>query len=669
MSEKLEVFYETSSGEIKSEQVNVDCKSFILTGREVSSIDIGPLFLCQELTEIRLPRYAVLRADSVFRFFPRVRCMRKSLEDNRIEWLNYLELSSREDWSKVIRRLKKQVAITPENLWFVFQRGFFEVFGFGELAGYDGNPCEIINPLLETLDYAEAKEHIYDRMIELLEVQLERGGPTFLLDVDRMSETRAARLVPQVLELRRIEIENVVVAKINTFAYLLPLWFTAWGYEILHTLGFWFATKAYRLTEVRKLLKPLGLKFRTKNIECFEKIEFPQFSAGVQEFILNLITESSKISIKLARELCSVEPLMSIPPVQSSIGKLIESSDEYLNLIRLVSSVESLSSSAEIQRAIIKVIKSSKTDESWRVIESTVRAESLINNSEFRQTIVEAFETAVEPHRVIGAIPSWLTNDNEFQESLAEVIESAKKPDLIFAISLVEEIIQSDVIQRAVINVIESSKTPYLPIIYALRIESLTHRVELQDAIVRAIRFSDEPWNVVRAIHRIELFTTNPEIRNAISEMSEGIGRGIGAILEDVQDRVWSSTGYHDDAWDRGDREDSADARLGNMIPVLLFAIEVSEEPWGIIEPIFDFISTMANVCRSILKFFALLLENAEIRNVITADIPRLVSKIEQAHWPNEIIKYLIQIEIIRENQHIIDVVRQARLYDRYYGD
>jgi len=189
--------------------------------------------------------------------------------------------------------------IDPEY-WFHTQRGLLEGFGLPELAGYDGEPINIISPIDKSLSPHEVIDAIYDVTVDLLETQIMRGGPTLFLDVAQFQKSAASRLISLIVKERRKEIENTRILIHGSKVLLRPLWFTAYGVDILRALEFSLETDLHGLAQVEASLRKVGLEVKTEDIEEAIELERPSISKSMENYILS-IARSMKPEIDVVR--------------------------------------------------------------------------------------------------------------------------------------------------------------------------------------------------------------------------------------------------------------------------------------------------------------------------------------------------------------------------------
>jgi hypothetical protein len=114
--------------------------------------------------------------------------------------------------------------------------GLLEGFGLGEIGGVDSSPVAIVELAQSAADIHEARNLITAGMIELLEEQFANGGSTLFIDLEEISTTKASKLIPQIHELREVEIEETYLPVVQGMADLRYLWMTYYGFSILSTM-------------------------------------------------------------------------------------------------------------------------------------------------------------------------------------------------------------------------------------------------------------------------------------------------------------------------------------------------------------------------------------------------------------------------------------------------
>lgn len=115
---------------------------------------------------------------------------------------------------------------------------------------------------------------IYSKVLTALEKQIQLGGPTFEIDVDRMQTTQAARLIPAVLEKRKSEI-NSLQLKIDERGYINieSLNDTFYGRKLVESCGISKEVEFHILDEFNTELEKSGMKIKVSNLDGVEVIK------------------------------------------------------------------------------------------------------------------------------------------------------------------------------------------------------------------------------------------------------------------------------------------------------------------------------------------------------------------------------------------------------------
>ena len=103
----------------------------------------------------------------------------------------------------------------------------------------------------------------------------------------------------------------------------------------------------------------------------------------------------------------------------------------------------------------------------------------------------------------------------------------------------------------------------------------------------------------------------------------------------------------------------------------ILKAVEASEEPWLVIEPLFNFMA-IPKTFEELEKFLASVIRNARVKKYFKKLIPGIAAKIEQADRSEELFGFLCEfapakyIKALREEPRIIEIVRDLVEKDGY---
>jgi hypothetical protein len=107
------------------------------------------------------------------------------------------------DWKSVKRKFLGAVRKTFGSQWYSENRFLLEVLEMEEYLGYEGSILDIIADIKSCSRLEELEQQVISQLIHKLQAQVESGGNTTFLDVDKMKDEESSRLVPIILEKRR----------------------------------------------------------------------------------------------------------------------------------------------------------------------------------------------------------------------------------------------------------------------------------------------------------------------------------------------------------------------------------------------------------------------------------------------------------------------------------
>jgi hypothetical protein len=252
-----------------------------LKNNQLPSVDITPVFLS---ANIELDSSVVISADYILRFaltsdqlksrFLLIRPDRAPWTATPvIIWNKYETLAENNNWSDIHQRIAAILDQVDERDWFAIQRGLLMGLSLDEIAGYDGDPRELLSTTTPDQNFESAREAILERTIELLDSQVERGGSTLFLDTESMKTTKASKLIPKIIDARRLEIEKVIVQTKGSVALMNSLWLSHYGFKILRALEVGVQHYGDGLNRVRESLDDLGFELKTEEVSSIAKVQ------------------------------------------------------------------------------------------------------------------------------------------------------------------------------------------------------------------------------------------------------------------------------------------------------------------------------------------------------------------------------------------------------------
>jgi len=257
-------------------------KKLLLWGNRVRRVDVSPLLLIGDQLDLHKDgTTSIVVHPDASEFI--------TAENSRTPTAFEFPVND-EIWEKLRSTILTFIEKNSQARAIRFQRILFKLLRMDELGFYDGPLGDLWTDIPRNLGLAETRQVLYDRMIELLEQQLENGGPTLFADIDRLALTRGCRLIPRMLEQRSKEVESVMICAEGYSADISPLWLTSYGYAVLKSLGVDSTTVTPdMMARIRKGLGKAGIKVRTTKSKPKREdaLRVPRPSAEILSYVLN----------------------------------------------------------------------------------------------------------------------------------------------------------------------------------------------------------------------------------------------------------------------------------------------------------------------------------------------------------------------------------------------
>jgi len=190
-----------------------------------------------------------------------------------------------EKWSDIFLNWNRGFLYIPEEYWFYAQRLLLMSLRLEELAGYIGNPLKILANVSPDMVFEQAREVIFNDMIDLLAEQIEHTSRSLLLDVDRMKESKAAKLIPAILKARKKEIRDLVIPIVNGKALLELLSLTAYGFQIMHERGMTFSATLTEYQELEEVVREIGFEIESAETDTDVRFVLSEELKGLRTFV------------------------------------------------------------------------------------------------------------------------------------------------------------------------------------------------------------------------------------------------------------------------------------------------------------------------------------------------------------------------------------------------
>lgn len=183
----------------------------------------------------------------------------------------------------IAREIRNKVS---DDVWLEVGWDILEGIGLEEMYGCDYDILQDLEHIPPESDLVDIQSFLRHTLVETLLEQFESRGTTILLDIEKMLDTPAAVLIPRIVELRKNEIENIVVPiigkKLAIFdvfmneigmttdpmnaVHLEDLWMTSYGFQVLLLLGLELRTDLDGLRKIEVVMERIGMKLTTKYV-------------------------------------------------------------------------------------------------------------------------------------------------------------------------------------------------------------------------------------------------------------------------------------------------------------------------------------------------------------------------------------------------------------------
>jgi hypothetical protein len=275
----------------------IELKEIDITENRLHGFDLSPIFL---KTYVRIDSSVVISADSLLQYIFTADELGKHFQLVRtdaapwtappvIMWSAYTDLAKRIEWPDIKNRIDLLLDRVNEDQWYSIQRGLLIGLGIEELAGFDGDPKQLLEDTDHKISFKEARQIIFDNTVKSLEKQLDNNGPTLFLDIEKMRKTGASKLIPKIVERRKREVESTIIPVKGSKVFLESLWMTHYGYHILRAANFNLETDLAGFNTIKENFEKLGMTIKTQNAPNPNISSSYKMSRGMHRHMLNFI--------------------------------------------------------------------------------------------------------------------------------------------------------------------------------------------------------------------------------------------------------------------------------------------------------------------------------------------------------------------------------------------
>ncbi len=178
-------------------------------------------------------------------------------------WHVYVKLWEKEGWSFVRNRMKEALERAADEEKFLLKVGILDSLGMVEFAGFDGDFVNILTSVRGSAEQKEVSDQLYTKLVESVRKQIDDGGPSIFLDIERLAYTEGASLIPIILDARNRELEHANLIIQDKRVDLTELWKTSYGFDILTALDMRQETDMFGLERIRSSMEAIGLPVHT----------------------------------------------------------------------------------------------------------------------------------------------------------------------------------------------------------------------------------------------------------------------------------------------------------------------------------------------------------------------------------------------------------------------
>ena len=205
-----------------------------------------------------------------------------------------------------------------DDVWLEVGWDILEGMGLEELYGCDYDILPALENIPEDSDLVDIQSFLRHTMVETLLDQFDAGGTTVLLDIGKMLETPAAVLIPRIVDLRKNEIDNLVVPivgkKLTLFdiymneigmttvpknsVHLDDLWMTAYGFQVCSSLEMGLKTTLDGLRKIEIVMEKIGMTIKSRNVREPVVNPLSEMSNAMHSILLRRASSGLKKSSK-----------------------------------------------------------------------------------------------------------------------------------------------------------------------------------------------------------------------------------------------------------------------------------------------------------------------------------------------------------------------------------
>ncbi|MGY5875037.1 MAG: hypothetical protein RTU30_04765 [Candidatus Thorarchaeota archaeon] len=146
-----------------------------------------------------------------------------------------------------------------QNNFLIRQKAVLESIDLLELVGIDAEVLPVLKKIPDITSWGEGRNLIREYLHEMIFQQIAEKGATMFFDIEHMMRTEAVILVSEILERRKIEVEETILKTDGESIRTMPLHLTFYGHRLLTTLRIYSSLPMPRLAELERAMEKLDL--------------------------------------------------------------------------------------------------------------------------------------------------------------------------------------------------------------------------------------------------------------------------------------------------------------------------------------------------------------------------------------------------------------------------
>lgn len=205
-------------------------------------------------------------------------------------------------WPDIVELLKTSTESLYKKHWLKTNQMVLSIFELSELLGVDCDIFSEMNSIAQPESIENASDLLFDKLIQVARTQFRSGGSTLFFNVDKISMTRSAIIIPELIEARYretililSEFDEILLTLTKEWIEAARLWRSGYGFRLLRARNHRLLIHVKDYKVIRNLLaKELGIDLKNIKEEKDRlirenKSDYLQLSQQLDVFVLSYI--------------------------------------------------------------------------------------------------------------------------------------------------------------------------------------------------------------------------------------------------------------------------------------------------------------------------------------------------------------------------------------------